>query len=111
MSQILLRVENYPVGNTRGAFVYVERPGRIYPVAELVLNDYTAFHLHGSIGRKTGNPSNALCFDYDSLKSMLDLNLETFRMTEDEMNADDNDNDNNDSPLSDNTIQEPELPF
>jgi len=35
-----------------------------------------------------GNPANALCFDYDSLKSMLDLNLETFRMTEDELNAD-----------------------
>ena len=69
----------------------------------------------GSPSKKyvNSNPSNALCFDYDSLKSMLDLNLETFRMTEDEMNADDNDNDNdnNDSPLSDNTIQEPELPF
>ena len=45
----------------------------------------------GSPSKKyvNSNPSNALCFDYDSLKSMLDLNLETFRMTEDEMNADD----------------------
>lgn len=35
------------------------------------------------------NPANALCFDYDSLKALLGLNLETFRMTEDEMNAGD----------------------
>ena len=34
------------------------------------------------------NPAYALCFDYDSLKRNLDLNLETFRMTEAEMNAD-----------------------
>lgn len=38
-----------------------------------------------------GNPSNALCFDYDSLKSMLDLNLETFRMREDELDDDSDD--------------------
>lgn len=32
--------------------------------------------------------ANALCFDYDSLKAALDLNLETFRISEDELNAD-----------------------
>ena len=37
------------------------------------------------------NPANALCFDYDALRDMLDLNLGTFRMTEDEMNATDED--------------------
>lgn len=34
------------------------------------------------------NAAYALCFDYDSLKRNLDLNLETFRMTEAEMSAD-----------------------
>lgn len=64
------------------------------------------------------NPSNALCFDYDSLKSMLDLNLETFRMTEDEMNSESDDSDGTnygearatDSDFS-TPPQNPELPF
>ena len=34
------------------------------------------------------NAAYALCFDYDSLKRTLDLNLETYRMTEAEMSAD-----------------------
>lgn len=60
-------------------------------------------------------PSNALCFDYDSLKASLDLNLETFRISEDELNAD---VDDEPSPSSEATITEspkapsmPELPF
>lgn len=70
----------------------------------------------GSPSKKyvNSNPSNALCFDYDSLKSMFDLNLETFRVTEDELNADDSDGDssvNNDTLQSDSPIQTPELPF
>ena len=32
------------------------------------------------------NAAYALCFDYDSLKRNLDLNLETYRMTEAELN-------------------------
>ena len=57
------------------------------------------------------NPSNALCFDYDSLKSTLDLNLETFRMTEDEMHAAEDDGDNGENPVSPQHDTEPELPF
>ncbi|MDE6006594.1 MAG: DNA primase [Muribaculaceae bacterium] len=34
------------------------------------------------------NSAYALCFDYDSLKRNLDLNLETFRLTESELNDD-----------------------
>lgn len=56
------------------------------------------------------NPSNALCFDYDSLKALLDLNLETFRMTEEELNAA---NDEPETPANElpSTDKEPELPF
>lgn len=42
---------------------------------------------------------------------MLDLNLETFRMTEDEMNADEDDGDNGENPVSPQHDTEPELPF
>ena len=59
-------------------------------------------------------PSNALCFDYDSLKTALDLNLETFRISEDELNADvsEDDKDTTDnSPFNPPTSSEPELPF
>ena len=34
------------------------------------------------------NQAYALCFDYDSLQHTLDLNLETVRLTEDELDAD-----------------------
>lgn len=39
------------------------------------------------------NPSSALCFDYDKLKELLDLNLETYQITEEQMNIDEDDED------------------
>ena len=57
-------------------------------------------------------PSNALCFDYDSLKASLDLNLETLRITEDELNADLNEADKEaGNPTTTTPVSEPELPF
>lgn len=57
-------------------------------------------------------PSNALCFDYDSLKATLDLNLETLRITEDELNDDLDDADKEaGNPTTTTPASEPELPF
>lgn len=56
------------------------------------------------------NPSSALCFDYDSLKTSLDLNLETFRITEEELTEDNNNEERSvfDKPAP---SKEEELPF
>ena len=57
-------------------------------------------------------PSNALCFDYDSLKATLDLNLETLRITEDELNDDLDEADKEaGNPTTTTPASEPELPF
>ena len=65
----------------------------------------------GTQSRKyvTSNPANALCFDYDSLKAMLDLNLETMLISEAEFNADAT----GDEPKGTQPpiYKEPELPF
>ena len=57
-------------------------------------------------------PANARCFDYDSLKATLDLNLETLRITEDELNADlDEAEKEAGNPTTTTPASEPELPF
>lgn len=53
------------------------------------------------------NPSNALCFDYDSLKGLLDLNLETFAVSEEAINDEIDDAE----PEATTSDPEPELPF
>lgn len=51
----------------------------------------TEIQVEAGISRKYvyANPSQALCFDYDSLRNALDLNLGTFRVTDEELNEDD----------------------
>lgn len=59
-------------------------------------------------------PSNALCFDYDSLKATLDLNLETFRISEDELDTEPVEVDKEtpeDSPFTPPAASQSELPF
>ncbi len=67
----------------------------------------------GSSSQKyiNSNPSNALCFDYDSLKTLLDLNLETIRMTEEELNADSDDDETPATVTETTANKESELPF
>lgn len=70
------------------------------------------YKTEGSVTKKYvyGTPSDALCFDYDSLKASLELNLETFRMTEAELDIDESEVDNKTDELSQ-INKEPELPF
>ena len=62
----------------------------------------------------SSTPSNALCFDYDSLKAALDLNLETFRISEDELDSDVEEDikaPSDEDPFNPPSQSEPELPF
>lgn len=55
-----------------------------------------------------GNMANALCFDYDSLKRILDLDLETIRLTDADLFLDEDKDEETDA---EETFEEPKLPI